>query len=82
MIRVDRLTAFEARMIETSVQDFLRKDWMDGSVDATSHSSLSYFFALDRSLGMGYIKDFEEDTPVQCSLLPQVRYLEAGRVLS
>ena len=30
---------------------------------------------------MGYIKDYEGGTIMQCSMLPKIRYLEAGRML-
>jgi histone acetyltransferase len=36
---------------------------------------------LDRSVWMGYIKDYEGGTIMQCSMLPRVRYLEMGRML-
>jgi histone acetyltransferase len=36
---------------------------------------------LDNSIWMGYIKDYEGGTLMQCSMLPRVRYLEAGRML-
>ena len=36
---------------------------------------------LDRSVWMGYIKDYEGGTLMACSLLPRVRYLEVGRML-
>ncbi|PQE03301.1 histone acetyltransferase GCN5 protein [Rutstroemia sp. NJR-2017a BBW] len=36
---------------------------------------------LDKSLWMGYIKDYEGGTIMQCSMIPRVRYLEAGRML-
>lgn len=36
---------------------------------------------LDRSLWMGYIKDYEGGTIMQCSMLPKIRYLESGRML-
>lgn len=36
---------------------------------------------LDKSLWMGYIKDYEGGTPMQCSILSRIRYLEAGRML-
>jgi histone acetyltransferase len=36
---------------------------------------------LDKSIWIGYIKDYEGGTLVQCSMLPRVRYLEAGRML-
>lgn len=36
---------------------------------------------LDKSIWMGYIKDYEGGTIMQCSMLPRIRYLEAGRML-
>ncbi|OAL64158.1 histone acetyltransferase GCN5 [Trichophyton rubrum] len=36
---------------------------------------------LEESVWMGYIKDYEGGTLMQCTLLPRVRYLEAGRML-
>ncbi|EQL34716.1 histone acetyltransferase, variant [Blastomyces dermatitidis ER-3] len=36
---------------------------------------------LDRSIWMGYIKDYEGGTLMQCSMLPRVRYLEVGRMI-
>lgn len=36
---------------------------------------------LDKSLWMGYIKDYEGGTLMQCSMLPRIRYLEVGRML-
>ncbi len=36
---------------------------------------------LDKSVWMGYIKDYEGGTLMACSLLPRVRYLEVGRML-
>lgn len=36
---------------------------------------------LDKKLWMGYIKDYEGGTIMQCSMLPRIRYLEAGRML-
>ncbi|KXX73434.1 Histone acetyltransferase GCN5 [Madurella mycetomatis] len=36
---------------------------------------------LDRSVWMGYIKDYEGGTLMQCSMVPRIRYLEAGRML-
>ncbi|KAJ6790070.1 hypothetical protein PWT90_06911 [Aphanocladium album] len=36
---------------------------------------------LDRSVWMGYIKDYEGGTIMQCSMLPRIRYLEVGRLL-
>ena len=36
---------------------------------------------LDRSIWMGYIKDYEGGTLMQCSLVSRIRYLEVGRLL-
>ncbi len=36
---------------------------------------------LPKSAWMGYIKDYEGGTLMQCSMLPRIRYLEAGRML-
>jgi histone acetyltransferase len=36
---------------------------------------------LDKPKWMGYIKDYEGGTIMQCSMLPRVRYLEQGRML-
>jgi histone acetyltransferase len=36
---------------------------------------------LEKSIWMGYIKDYEGGTIMQCSMLPRVRYLEMGRML-
>lgn len=36
---------------------------------------------LDKPKWMGYIKDYEGGTIMQCTMLPRVRYLEAGRML-
>lgn len=36
---------------------------------------------LDGSIWMGYIKDYEGGTLMQCSMIPRVRYLEVGRML-
>ncbi|KAF8847235.1 histone acetyltransferase [Acephala macrosclerotiorum] len=36
---------------------------------------------LEKSVWMGYIKDYEGGTIMQCSMLPRVRYLEQGRML-
>ncbi|KAL4809861.1 hypothetical protein BDV18DRAFT_156241 [Aspergillus unguis] len=37
--------------------------------------------SLDRSVWMGYIKDYEGGTLMQCSMVPRIRYLELGRML-
>ncbi|KAL2145970.1 hypothetical protein VTI28DRAFT_5627 [Corynascus sepedonium] len=37
--------------------------------------------SLDKSVWMGYIKDYEGGTLMQCSMVPQIRYLEVGRML-
>ena len=36
---------------------------------------------LDRPRWMGYIKDYEGGTIMQCTMVPKIRYLEAGRML-
>ncbi|CCD24776.1 histone acetyltransferase GCN5 NDAI_0D04630 [Naumovozyma dairenensis CBS 421] len=36
---------------------------------------------LDKSIWMGYIKDYEGGTLMQCSMLPKIRYLDAGKIL-
>ncbi|RYO97407.1 hypothetical protein DL763_002756 [Monosporascus cannonballus] len=36
---------------------------------------------LEKSIWMGYIKDYEGGTLMQCSVLPRIRYLEVGRML-
>ncbi|EFR05330.1 histone acetyltransferase GCN5 [Nannizzia gypsea CBS 118893] len=36
---------------------------------------------LNKAIWAGYIKDYEGGTLMQCSLLPRMRYLEAGRML-
>ncbi|RMZ67396.1 histone acetyltransferase GCN5 [Pyrenophora seminiperda CCB06] len=36
---------------------------------------------LDKSKWMGYIKDYEGGTIMQCSMVPKIRYLESGRML-
>ncbi|KAH6880422.1 histone acetyltransferase GCN5 [Thelonectria olida] len=36
---------------------------------------------LEKSIWMGYIKDYEGGTLMQCSMVPRVRYLEVGRML-
>ncbi|KAK4992463.1 histone acetyltransferase [Elasticomyces elasticus] len=36
---------------------------------------------LEKPRWMGYIKDYEGGTIMQCSMLPKIRYLESGRLL-
>ncbi|KAF2465877.1 histone acetyltransferase GCN5 [Lindgomyces ingoldianus] len=36
---------------------------------------------LPKSAWMGYIKDYEGGTLMQCTMLPRIRYLEVGRML-
>lgn len=36
---------------------------------------------LDKSLWMGYIKDYEGGTIMQCTMLPRIRYLDANKIL-
>jgi histone acetyltransferase len=37
--------------------------------------------SLEKSAWMGYIKDYEGGTLMQCSMVPRIRYLEVGRML-
>ncbi|SNX84739.1 Histone acetyltransferase [Melanopsichium pennsylvanicum] len=37
---------------------------------------------LDRSIWVGYIKDYEGGTLMQCSMIPRVKYLEVGDMLT
>ncbi|KAJ6004370.1 Histone acetyltransferase (Gcn5) [Penicillium canescens] len=37
---------------------------------------------LDKSIWMGYIKDYEGGTLMQCTMLPKIRFLEMGRMLT
>lgn len=37
--------------------------------------------SLEKSRWMGYIKDYEGGTIMQCTMVPKIRYLEAGRML-
>ena len=36
---------------------------------------------LEKSKWMGYIKDYEGGTIMQCTMIPKIRYLEAGKML-
>ncbi|AGO12636.1 AaceriAER297Cp [[Ashbya] aceris (nom. inval.)] len=36
---------------------------------------------LDKSVWMGYIKDYEGGTLMQCFMLPRIRYLDAAKIL-
>lgn len=36
---------------------------------------------LEKSVWMGYIKDYEGGTLMQCSMVPRVRHLEVDRML-
>lgn len=36
---------------------------------------------LDKRVWMGYIKDYEGGTLMQCSMLPRIRYLDSGKIL-
>lgn len=37
--------------------------------------------SLEKSRWMGYIKDYEGGTIMQCTMVPRIRYLESGRML-
>jgi hypothetical protein len=72
------------------------KDYVKGSSPIThfltyaDNYAIGYFkkqgftkeITLDKPIWMGYIKDYEGGTLMQCSMLPKVRYLEAGRMLA
>lgn len=36
---------------------------------------------LDKKIWMGYIKDYEGGTLMQCTMLPRIRYLDSGKIL-
>jgi histone acetyltransferase len=36
---------------------------------------------LEKTIWLGYIKDYEGGTLMQCSMVPRIRYLEVGRML-
>lgn len=36
---------------------------------------------LEKSIWMGYIKDYEGGTLMQCTMLPRIRYLDASKIL-
>jgi histone acetyltransferase len=72
------------------------KDYVKGSSPIThfltyaDNYAIGYFkkqgftkeITLDKAIWMGYIKDYEGGTLMQCSMLPKVRYLDAGRMLA
>jgi len=72
------------------------KDYVKGSSPIThfltyaDNYAIGYFkkqgftkeITLDKPIWMGYIKDYEGGTLMQCSMLPKVRYLDAGRMLA
>lgn len=37
--------------------------------------------SLDRSVWMGYIKDYEGGTIMQCTMIPKMRYLDSNKIL-
>lgn len=71
------------------------KDYVKASSDVmhfltcADNSAIGYFrkqgftkeVSLEKTTWMGYIKDYDGATLMQCSLLPRIRYLEAGRML-
>lgn len=72
------------------------KDYVKGSSPIThfltyaDNYAIGYFkkqgftkeITLDKPIWMGYIKDYEGGTLMQCSMLPKVHYLDAGRMLA
>src|SRR5947208_16731687 len=71
------------------------KDYVKGSSPIThfltyaDNYAIGYFkkqgftkeITLERPVWMGYIKDYEGGTIMQCSMLEKVRYLEQSRML-
>ncbi|KAG0317030.1 histone acetyltransferase [Dissophora globulifera] len=71
------------------------KDYISETTDVqhfltyADNSAIGYFkkqgftkeITLDRSIWMGYIKDYEGGTIMQCSMVPRVKYLEVGTLL-
>lgn len=71
------------------------KDFVKGTSDVmhfltyADNYAIGYFkkqgftkeITLEKSRWMGYIKDYEGGTIMQCSMLPKIRYLESGRLL-
>lgn len=37
---------------------------------------------LDRRIWMGYIKDYEGGTLMQCTMIPKIKYLESAKMLA
>jgi len=74
----------------TLLQDYVRNtsDVMHFLTYADNYA-IGYFkkqgftkdITLERSRWMGYIKDYEGGTIMQCSMVPKIRYLETGRML-
>ncbi|OAQ57898.1 histone acetyltransferase GCN5 [Pochonia chlamydosporia 170] len=72
------------------------KDYVRASGDVmhfltcADNSAIGYFkkqgftkeITLEKNMWMGYIKDYNGATLMQCSMLPRIRYLEMGRMLS
>ncbi|KAF2758740.1 Bromodomain-containing protein [Pseudovirgaria hyperparasitica] len=71
------------------------KDYVKGTSDVmhfltyADNYAIGYFkkqgftkeITLERPRWMGYIKDYEGGTIMQCSMVPKIRYLESGRML-
>ncbi|KAF5121103.1 Histone acetyltransferase GCN5 [Metarhizium anisopliae] len=71
------------------------KDYVKASSDimhfltCADNSAIGYFkkqgftkeIALEKKVWMGYIKDYDGATLMQCSMLPRIRYLEMARML-
>src|ERR1700733_12464749 len=72
------------------------KDYVKGSSPIThfltyaDNYAIGYFkkqgftkeITLDKEIWMGYIKDYEGGTLMQCTMLPRVRYLDVSLVLA
>ncbi|KAF9582558.1 histone acetyltransferase [Lunasporangiospora selenospora] len=71
------------------------KDYISGNTDVchfltyADNYAIGYFkkqgftkeITLDRSIWMGYIKDYEGGTIMQCTMVPRVKYLEVNTLL-
>lgn len=53
----------------------------NGAIGYFKKQGFTKDISLPHSVWMGYIKDYEGGTIMQCSMLPRVRYLEAQRML-
>ncbi|EEB07672.1 SAGA complex histone acetyltransferase subunit Gcn5 [Schizosaccharomyces japonicus yFS275] len=65
----------------TSIQHFLT--YADNyAVGYFKKQGFTKNITLDKSLWMGYIKDYEGGSLMQCSMLPRIKYLESNLILA